>query len=87
MWKLRCHSGPVSRRNRLVSTTGSKDNVTGDKRPQLRAVIVCVPTLSYLSVTNIYKHTHTQTHTNAHTHDKAFFITLQHTLTRNTKVY
>ena len=37
----------VSQHNRLISTTGSKAQVTGDERPQLRAAIVCAPTLSY----------------------------------------
>ena len=35
LWKVGCHSGPVSRRNKLISTTVSKANVTGDERPQL----------------------------------------------------
>ena len=41
LWKLGCHNGPVSRSNGLISTTGSKADVTGDERPQLRADIVC----------------------------------------------
>ena len=36
LWKLGCHSGFVSRGNGLISITGSKANVTGDERPQLR---------------------------------------------------
>ena len=46
-WKVGCHSGPVSRGNRLISTTGSKANVAGDEHPQLRTATVCVPTLPY----------------------------------------
>ena len=42
LWKVECHSGPVSRRNGLIFTTGSKANVTGDERPlQLRAATKC----------------------------------------------
>ena len=47
LWKLGCHSGPVSRGNGLISTTGSKADVTRDKRLQLRAAIACAPTLPY----------------------------------------
>ena len=47
MQKLRCHSGPVSWDNRLISTTGSKANVTGDERPQPHAAIACAPTLVF----------------------------------------
>ena len=32
LWKLGCHSGPVTWRNGLLSTTGSKAYVTGDER-------------------------------------------------------
>ena len=42
-WKVGCQSGPVSRRNGLISTTGLKADVTGDERPQLCAAIACVP--------------------------------------------
>ena len=31
LWKLGCHSGPVSRGNVLISTTGSKADATGDE--------------------------------------------------------
>ena len=48
LWKVGCHSGPVSRCNGSISTTGSKANVMGDERLQLRAAIACAPTLSYL---------------------------------------
>ena len=48
LWKLKCHSGPVSRGNRLLSTTGSKAYVTGDERPQLCTATVCAHTLPSL---------------------------------------
>ena len=32
LWKLGCHNGSVSRGNGLISTTGSKVNVTGAER-------------------------------------------------------
>ena len=47
LWKVRCHSGPAFQGNGLISTTGSKVNVTGDERPQLRAVTACVNTLYF----------------------------------------
>ena len=34
LWKLGCHSGPVSWRNGLIFITGSKADVTGDERLQ-----------------------------------------------------
>ena len=46
MWKVGCHSGPVSRRNGSISTTGLKAFVTGDERLRLLAAIVCAPTLT-----------------------------------------
>ena len=39
--ELGCHSGPVSRGNGVISTTGSKANVMRDERPQLRAATAC----------------------------------------------
>ena len=39
--KLGYHSDPVSRDNGLISTIGSKANVTGDERRQLRATTAC----------------------------------------------
>ena len=45
--KVGCHSGPVSRHNGLISTTGSKVNVTGDEHLQLRTAIACANTLPY----------------------------------------
>ena len=45
LWKLGCHSGPVSQGNGLISITGSKVNVTGDERLQLHAATACTPTL------------------------------------------
>ena len=48
LWKLRCHSGSVFWHNRLISTTDSKANVTGDECPQLRPATECAPTLPYI---------------------------------------
>ena len=45
LWKVRYHSGPVSRRNGLITTTGSKANVTGDERTHLHTATACVYTL------------------------------------------
>ena len=50
LWKVGCHSGPVSRRNESISTTGSKTYATGDERPQLRAASI----LPYTSL-HLYK--------------------------------
>ena len=36
LWKLGCHTGTVSRGNGLITTTGSKANVTGDEHLHLR---------------------------------------------------
>ena len=49
LWKLGCHSDPVSLGNGLIYITDSKANVTGDDRPQLRAVTASAPTLPYLT--------------------------------------
>ena len=38
LWKLGCHSGPVSWSNGLISTKGSKADVTGNEHPQLQRV-------------------------------------------------
>ena len=43
LWNVGCHSGPVFWHNGLISTTGSKANVTGDERRQLRTAIACAP--------------------------------------------
>ena len=47
LWKLECHSGPVSRRNGLISTTGSNFDVVRDERLHLRAATACANTLPY----------------------------------------
>ena len=44
---IECNSGSVSRRNGLISTTGSKDYKTDDERLQLSAAIACAATLSF----------------------------------------
>ena len=38
---------PDSRRNGLISTTGSKAYLTGDEHPQLRTAIAWTPALPY----------------------------------------
>ena len=43
LWKLECHSGPVSRGNILISTTSLKADVAGDEPSKLRAATACVP--------------------------------------------
>ena len=55
LWKVGCHSGPVSRCNGLNSTTGSKANATGDERPRLPAAIACASTLSVLLSPSLQK--------------------------------
>ena len=45
LWKLICHSGPVSWGNGLISTIGTKTNEMGDERQQLLAAIACAHTL------------------------------------------
>ena len=47
LWKLVYRSSPVSRGNRLIFTTVSKANVTGDERPHLRAATACSRTLPF----------------------------------------
>ena len=47
LWKLGCHSGPVSQDNKLISTTGSKANVARDEHPYLCAATACAPTLPF----------------------------------------
>ena len=37
----------MSRGNEILFTTGSKADVTGDERPQLRTRIACDPTLPF----------------------------------------
>ena len=44
LWKLGCHSGPVSRSIGLISTTGSKANVMGDERPRQHLATANAPT-------------------------------------------
>ena len=45
LWKVECHSGPVTWNNVLISTTGSKADVTRNERPHLCVVTACAPTL------------------------------------------
>ena len=46
LWKLECHSGPVSLHKELIfTTTDSKANATGDEFLELHPATACGPTL------------------------------------------